>query len=245
MKIQIVKGFRPISGDYLKAGVVLEARRIVKGFLNWDYQCISGDRSGTDIPWINCVELPEERTYTESEYNALKDGYEKRFLLMEDSHEKREQELVARIRRLETVQQGLEYEKKLMLETIERAAVEQKPVSLPKDVAEAIESFRKDGHDVDFIVKCLTVGASGIPTPRKEALLTYASKYGYNLVCALANGYVIEEDANSLEEKLRTGIKEIIDDWDEETGHGVFPRKPFLHDRIAEFVQGVYAVQQH
>ncbi|WP_055108928.1 hypothetical protein [Paenibacillus ihumii] len=85
-------------------------------------------------------------------------------------------------------------------------------VMLPRDVAEAIESFRDEGHDNDYIMRYLARDLSngGTPSNRLVTLKNYSRENGGQLIQALANGYTVEQ---SPEERLHAEVKELLGDW--------------------------------
>ncbi|MFC3768320.1 hypothetical protein [Paenibacillus sp. GCM10012303] len=148
-------------------------------------------------------------------------------------------ELISKIGVLEGKVRTLEYEKQLLLDSVERAVSEApQPMVVPRNVATALQSYRDDGHDVDYVIKNL-IDVPFRPRERLKVLADFGRGNGYMLVCALVNGFVAE----SPDDRLRSGIKEILDKWDADTAGGVFPDKVPLTDRITEFVQGFYAAQ--
>ncbi|MDU5949413.1 MAG: hypothetical protein E6Z15_20400, partial [Paenibacillus macerans] len=107
---------------------------------------------------------------------------------------------------------ALRQERQMLLETIEKATREQKPMELPREVVEALQSFFDDGYDIDHIVKCLLRISPGDGFPRLESIREYAVAHGYEFICALAYGYTAEKTP---EERLSNEIEEIILDWHE------------------------------
>lgn len=82
-------------------------------------------------------------------------------------------------------------------------------VSLPQEVAGAIQSFRDEGKDVDYIVRAMVAKSWGTPTKRLQILLDYAANNGFKLISALVNGYTVERDMSSLEKEITV----MIDEW--------------------------------
>ncbi|WP_256846873.1 hypothetical protein [Paenibacillus sp. Pae108] len=212
MKIKIVKGFRPVAHkDFLKEGAILEARKLFKTNTHWDYQCIDGEYSGIEIPWINCVELPKESLYTESEYQKMKNEYEKKLLVMEDSQKQRDIEFTIRI-------EELEKERYILLQQIERSIEGQSkeiPV-IPLEVAEAIIWFRKSPYSNSDFAKWFWRDIEYDDNKHTRALKHYIKAgNGDKLLQALVNGYTIEQvlDEPSHDEKLKACIEDAIKDW--------------------------------
>ncbi|MEF3312573.1 hypothetical protein PV433_27155 [Paenibacillus sp. GYB004] len=228
MKIKIVKGFRPNSGTgYLNAGDVLEARRI-SGLVSWDYQCIEGEHSGVVIPFINCIELPVERTYTESEYSQQQ----------------------YRISKLKSEIKELKYEKQLMLDTIEREAAGEQPeaVVLPRDLGEAIAWLRRSGFQ-DFFIVALSgqtpmLGRDYSKETIKNLKIISNYRQKNEILKALVNGYRIEEATINPDERLGDGIKKIVDRWGSAPSIGSAEAdRASLSEQITEFVKDFYAAQ--
>lgn len=181
MKVRVIKSFE-MDGNSLpiRAGEEYEVRKLENPFsINPIFQIISGSRSGDKIPFDACVPAPEERTYTEAEYNAIRGQLD----------------------------QAIEHKR-----FAESVAKEQKPMELPREVVDALQSFFDDGYDIDHIVKCLLRISPGDGFPRLESIREYAVAHGYEFICALAYGYTAEKTP---EERLSNEIEEIILDWHE------------------------------
>lgn len=102
---------------------------------------------------------------------------------------------------------------KLRLQQEVDDAMDVQKVELPREVAEAIEDFRRDGRDVDYIIRSLTrsAGPIGIPSRRLQTLQDFADENrGYDLVMALINGYTIEQTPA---EKLTAKVEKLLKEW--------------------------------
>lgn len=77
-----------------------------------------------------------------------------------------------------------------------------KPV-IPREVADAIESFRKDGWENVRIISIATGNGMGV-TQRASAIKAYAGGHFDTLLAALVNGYDVERSAEELaHDKIR------------------------------------------
>lgn len=92
----------------------------------------------------------------------------------------------------------LKEENKLLKLDLEKAQ-ETKTVMIPRDVADAIQSYRNAGHDTDYIVGMLLDISITHPVARLKVLRDYAFKNGFLLIAALLNAYTVEP---SKEERL-------------------------------------------
>lgn len=70
--------------------------------------------------------------------------------------------------------------------------IETKKVELPWYVADAIEDFRVEGKDVDYIIQQLTVSLPFGTSQRLRVLREFAIDNGLMLVRALVNGYKVD-----------------------------------------------------
>ncbi|MCY9690593.1 hypothetical protein M5W70_18385 [Paenibacillus larvae] len=76
MKIRMIKEYE--SGQtILCKGEIFVVRKFSMPLKYDAYQIIAGDHSGMEIPGFYCIELPEEKIYSETEYNELKEQLEK------------------------------------------------------------------------------------------------------------------------------------------------------------------------
>jgi hypothetical protein len=94
------------------------------------------------------------------------------------------------------------------------AGREAKKVVVPREVAEAIEDFYSDGSDVDYIIKCINIVSNATPTERLKTLKTFAANNGFILICALVNGYTVEEPAEeakpTTEERITAALLKVL-----------------------------------
>ena len=98
---------------------------------------------------------------------------------------------------------------KLLKRQLDEVYAAKKKVELPTEVAAAIESFQKEGRDVDYIISSLINTGPGTPTERLTILRKFSLIYGDLLVQALANGYTIEQTpAEKLHAKIEQSLKE-------------------------------------
>ncbi|PAD73944.1 hypothetical protein [Paenibacillus campinasensis] len=168
-----------------------------------------------------------ELLYTKAEYDELLsvcNELRRRFNKSIDDLARHARELVE-----------LKEERTTLLQKIERAVDEDaKKVELPREVAEAIEDFRKDGHDVDYIMRNL-VKASPDRTRRLQILQDFSLSRGSELIMALINGYTVEQTPGK---RLHAKVEELIYSWldspVDEAGAEEIHR---LADRIVEQAQ--------
>ena len=194
MKIKIIKPMI-VPGGMLSEGRILEAREYPSLGLFPKYQVVEeGPFIGQSIPYDNCFVLPEERTYTEAEYVAV------------------HQEL---LRRREQVKE-LEGEREKLLQQIERSVDEQKPVVLPREVAEAINICKNAGLMGFEIITSIDRVSSlfrGYSKPVLNSLVCirdYAWKNQARILMALVNGYVVEDQTSPLALELAGMIREWV-----------------------------------
>jgi hypothetical protein len=188
-KIKLIKNFH-INSGWIAKGTVLVARKRPGSFLgiNSPYQVIEGPHAGEEIPVEYAVVLPAERMYSESEYNKLRD----------ELIERREE--VAALRE----------EKRMLQEEINQLVAEKK-VSLPREVAEAIEYFREPPLFSNFdIIELATRKEQPGDNRHTLALINYARNNIDNFVMALVNGYTVEQ---TLQERIRQGVQKIYEQW--------------------------------
>ncbi|MEV3587127.1 hypothetical protein ABNE08_20255 [Paenibacillus larvae] len=77
MKVKMITGYETNQTTLCK-GEVFEVRELSNPLLTYGiYQIIEGEYSGEEIPGYYCIQLPEEKIYSETEYNELKEELEK------------------------------------------------------------------------------------------------------------------------------------------------------------------------
>lgn len=113
-------------------------------------------------------------------------------------------------------------------------AREVKKVPLPKEVAEALDSYFREGNDVDFIVRTLSLNSGESARDRLKTIKRFAASNGFEFTAALANGYTVEQ---TKEERLREGLKTIYQEWDGAPCLGSWgANQDDLVNRITDFV---------
>jgi hypothetical protein len=142
--------------------------------------------------------------YTAEEYNRLKELNEIALEQNEILKQQRDKVIEDLAKHAQTIV-DLQNEKLMLLQQIERTIDEQK-VDLPREVAEAIESIKADGNDIDYIIESLLAVYPSRGTNRLEIIRSFALKNGYNFISALVNGYTVE-----LEQ--RDKVKQFIEKW--------------------------------
>ncbi|MGN7359974.1 hypothetical protein ACTHPF_26715 [Paenibacillus sp. SAF-054] len=124
----------------------------------------------------------------------------------------------------------LQNEKLRLQQEVDRARDVQK-VELPRDVADALQSYRDEGHDVDYIIRMLSTFSHGTPLPRLQVLKAFASNNrGFDLINALVNGYTVEPTP-------RDKVKRLIEKWYTDPGDVTDAELYELSDGIIELLQ--------
>lgn len=141
-----------------------------------------------------------ELLYTEVEYNEVKRQRDKAIKDMA----KHAEDLV-RLRRELGELQGIH-----------------KAVELPREVAEAIQSFRDDGSDIDGIIRFLVDNFAG---ERLAIMRKYAAQHGFKFISALVNGYTVE---HSPEEQQQEMVFQALKRWDALPSYGASTREDEL-----------------
>lgn len=206
VKIKIVKtgsGFPPV-------GSIHGARRLNRDGalldLYPDFQIIGGGYSGIIIPFKCAFVLPEERTYTEAEYNEILQQRDKAI----DDLAKYAQNIV-----------DLQNELNQM----------RKKIEVPRRVANAIETLSKMGWTAaDMYESTMDPDRGEFP----NQLVEFASVRGRQVLLeVLVNGYTIEKTA---EDRLKEKVAALIDEWynSSETDAGYEAEIRQLADRIVE-----------
>lgn len=225
VKIKIVKtgsGFPPV-------GSIHGARRLNRDGalldLYPDFQIIGGGYSGIIIPFKCAFVLPEERTYTEAEYNEILQQRDKAI----DDLAKYAQELAE-----------LKSERQMLLETIEKAAGERKLVELPLKVVDAIEYLKQFGtkNMLAMILRGQVTGWVLGNNPKRELAITILRSHEFgDILNALVNGYTVEKTAEkTTKEQLKEKVVALIDEWynSSVTDAGYEAEIQQLADRIVE-----------
>ncbi|MNW38928.1 hypothetical protein D3C74_160080 [compost metagenome] len=191
MKIKIVRRNIP---NHPFLGSIHEARRLNRNGLPIDlapnYQITDGSYSGLILPYESVQEVTGERTFTQNEVNDILQQRDK----MIDELAKHAQTIVDMQNELNAARRKVE---------------------LPKEVAEAIESYRHEGHDNDYIIKCLTRNTRDTAFKRLGTLFSYCDQNGHLLISALVNGYTVEQTP---EERLQEKLEGLIMEWYEAPG---------------------------
>lgn len=76
-KIKIVKDLK-VGTFWIRSGEIFNARLLVTMPVQFNppYQIIEGRCSGITVPREHCMELPQENTYTEKQWNDMKNHYQ-------------------------------------------------------------------------------------------------------------------------------------------------------------------------
>lgn len=106
---------------------------------------------------------------------------------------------------------ALREEKRLLQEEIEKLTAE-KRVSLPREVAEAIEECKNAWNPFgdDIYLHFLNIDGFDERTTSGRILASYARSKPFEYMSALVNGYTVEQ---SPAERLKQGIQQIYEQW--------------------------------
>lgn len=188
-------------------GAILTGRLLFTGFMKPnEFQCTEGKHMG--------------EIFQSHEFEALKEEAPQGLNALEERNKELERERIIHLNKIKRMDEALEEARgeaarfkesaELLAAEAQRwksecrrlegevdAAREVKKVVLPREVAEALDNFRHDGRDNDYIVEWLAHKFDQVePTDRLATLKRYAKVYGGNLVQALVNGYTVEEPAD-------------------------------------------------
>jgi len=77
MKVEVIKSIR-LKNRWVSPGTILKVRYFPSNQLiqrNQTYQVIAGKFSGCNIPKEYCIKIPDEKTYSEKEWNDMENHY--------------------------------------------------------------------------------------------------------------------------------------------------------------------------
>ncbi|UPK45927.1 hypothetical protein [Paenibacillus pabuli] len=205
VQIKIVAQYKAKDKTMFYTDEKFIARRVGAHFMDYTtpFQIIDGKRSGHEIPFKNAIVLKEEKSYTQEQYDEIL-SQRNEALEMKD-------EVIAVLAKHGQTITELQDDKLALLNTIERAVTQNEIQALPREVVQALESFKRDGYDWDKVISWMLIPIyqpgvnliSEISTLRK-----YADKNGWKLINGMINGYVVEPQ---LEDS--TGIAETVLQW--------------------------------
>lgn len=78
MEVKIIKELKVNKGRLINIGQILPVRYFPDGLLlsvNRSYQVIEGEFSGCTIPKEYCIEINQEKTFSEKEWNDMENHY--------------------------------------------------------------------------------------------------------------------------------------------------------------------------
>jgi len=114
-----------------------------------------------------------------------------------------------------------------------------KPVTIPKEVADAIESFRSDGWSNARIVEAALRGGLSV-TSRLDVVRAFAAAQCDTLLAALINGYEREKSPEELaEEKRQVANKRIKIAYDRRLVDATFSGHAHESMRHRAFADGI------
>lgn len=201
MKAKIIRPVRYGTGGVIRRDEILSVRRMPAAaeiILYPNFQCIDGEHAGLEIPHLNCVLLPEEKTYTEAEYDTLLEEF--------------------KLARQENVMHR-ENVRALMAERDElRQRLDAQKPTIPQDVAEAIDTIRKNDMKwssysiFDLLDKVnAAIRNPGRCGPLVQVIANWVTEdisRRDTLVKTLVNGYTVEQSEKELErETIRKWYK--------------------------------------
>lgn len=205
VQIKIVAPFKAKDKTMFYTDEKFLARRIGAHFMDYTtpFQIIDGKRSGHEIPYKNAIVLKDENTYTQEQCNNI-------LKQRDEALAQRDTALSDLAKHGKTIVE-LHNERISLLNTIERAVTHNEIQALPREVVQALESFKRDGYDWDKVISWMLIpiyqpGAnliSEISTLRK-----YADKNGWKLINGMVNGYVVEPQLVD-----PTGIAQAVLEW--------------------------------
>ncbi|MEC0239459.1 hypothetical protein P4H66_06265 [Paenibacillus dokdonensis] len=167
-------------------------------------------------------------TYTADEYKRLEDLKDAAMEQNKLLNSKLDQAMSDISKHGQTIA-SLEQEREALLWQIERTVDDK--VELPQDVAEALQSYRDEGHDVDYIIRALSSFSHGTPLPRLQVIKAFAANNrGFDLINALVNGYTVEPTP-------RDKVKQLIEKWYTDPGDVTDAELYGLSDDIIELLQ--------
>ncbi|MCF7753409.1 hypothetical protein KQ941_03060 [Paenibacillus xylanexedens] len=202
VQIKIVAAYREKGGAWFHSGEKYTARRLTLGILDLKtpFQIVDGNRAGSEIPYKNAIVLKEVKTYSQKQYDEI-------LAQRDEALAQRDTALSDLAKHGQTIVE-LQNEKLLLLNTIERAVTHNEIQALPQSVVQALESFKRNGDDLDTVIAWMIQAEVWIP--EIDVLRRYALQLGngYQLIAGMVNGYFVEPQ---LEDP--TGIAQAVLEW--------------------------------
>jgi hypothetical protein len=201
MKIKVIRDTK-ISSGWIKTGTDHEAREV--GFFpNRRFQIIEGKFQGEFVPENNAIRLPDEPTYSEHQYNALKQNFY-------ETCKQRDKVIKDLATHAQTIV-DLQKDKLLLLQQIESEVDRSAGVVLPKDVADALEYLSSLLPKKDILRSVIN-----IPEPINQYDKIYVASsllrdYEFDdILLALVNGYEVEPTKLTTEQKMQARLESEI-----------------------------------
>lgn len=204
VQIKIVAPFKAKDKKMFLPGEKYTARRITIGILDikTPFQIIDGPQSGQEVPFKNAIVLKEEKTYSQKQYDEILAQRDEALAQLDSS-------LSDLAKHGQTIVE-LQDEKLLLLNTIERAVTHNEIQALPREVVQALETFKRNGDDLDTVIRWMIYPwkrdiemAPAVVTLRK-----YVADNGWKLINGMVNGYVVEPQIED-----SAGIAETVMQW--------------------------------
>ncbi|MEO2212157.1 hypothetical protein ABGV40_15040 [Paenibacillus amylolyticus] len=204
VQIKIVAAYREKGGAWFHSGEKYTARRLTLGILDFKtpFQIVGGNRSGSEVPYKNAIVLKEDKTYSQKQYDEI-------LAQRDEALVQRDTALSDLAKHGQTIVE-LQNDKLSLLNTIERAVTHNEIQPLPREVVQALESFKRNGDDLDTVMRwmispyqCDDIWRDEINTLRR-----YSIENGWKLINGMINGYVVEPQ---LEDP--SGIAETVLQW--------------------------------
>ncbi|KAA8750059.1 hypothetical protein [Paenibacillus sp. UASWS1643] len=204
VQIKIVANYKAKGGVWFHAGEKYNARRLTIGVLDLTtpFQLIDGNRSGHEIPYKNAIVLKEVKTYSQKQYDEI-------LAQRDEALGQRDRALSDLTKHGQTIVE-LHNDKLALLNTVERAVTHNEIQTLPREVVQALESFKRNGDDLDTVMRwmispyqCDDIWRDEINTLRR-----FSIENGRKLINGMINGYVVEPQ---LEDP--SGIAETVLEW--------------------------------
>lgn len=204
VQIKIVAPFKAKDKKVFSPGEKYTARRLTLGILDikTPFQIIDGSQSGYEIPYKNAIVLKEEKTYSQKQYDEI-------LTQRDEALAQRDTTLSDLAKHGQTIVE-LHNERISLLNTIERAVTHNEIQALPREVVQALESFKHHGDDWDTVIRWMMPPLKTDNTMINQiiTLINYADENGLKLINGMINGYVVEAQ---LEDSA--GIAETVLQW--------------------------------
>ncbi|MEK4273167.1 hypothetical protein [Paenibacillus sp. FSL R7-0026] len=204
VQIKIVAQYKAKDKTMFYADEKFIARRVGAHFMDYTtpFQIVEGKRSGHEIPYKNAIVLKEEKSYTQEQYDEI-------LAQRDEALSQRDKALSDLARHGQTIVE-LHNDKLSLLNTVERAVTHNEIQALPRDVVQALESFKRNGDDLDTVMRWMILPCirNQHMTPEIFTIRNFALENGWKLINGMINGYVVEPQ---LEDP--SGIAETVLQW--------------------------------